>query len=121
MNKYETVALAAAQMGGKTSEQVDAMTYSQIAALAKVVIEPNGTSPTDFIYKHVRRHVAEVLANNEREANITDKLTAVTSATLLSPKLRGMHVVRAKEPRDGSVVLVISEKLLEAGLPVVVL
>ena len=79
MADYKTIALGAARKDGLTAEQVKAMGYLQIAALAGVKVSP---SPMDFFYVNIRRYVAGTLRREEEAeaelARIESSLTKIS-------------------------------------------
>jgi len=101
-NKYTTAALASAEAQNLTAAEVLAADYAEIAALAKVSLGPNGESPDDFFYRHVRKHVAGCLDADAAEAIYTKRKTALESAITLSPDLSGLTV---SQDEDGKIVI----------------
>ena len=65
---YQSAALEAARAAYLTAEQVEALGYKQVAALAGVKIEADNSSPVGFFYVNVRRSVANTLRAEEEAA-----------------------------------------------------
>ena len=101
-NQYEEAALATAIKRALTADAVRHMTYAQIAELAGVELGPNGESPEDFFYVHVRNYVASALAANA-EAVIKEKRRVALEASItLHTDLGGLAVY---EDADGNFVI----------------
>jgi len=78
--EYEERALANAIRDGLTAGQVEVMGYPQIAALAEVPIERDGSSPRDFFYRLVRQAVVNTLAAAEDDQARDGAQTVIQAA-----------------------------------------
>lgn len=68
MSDYEPKAMTAAKAQSLSADDIQALGYVGIAALAGVKIEVNGDSPADFFYINVRNYVVNRLDEEEKEA-----------------------------------------------------
>ena len=82
MNTYAMMAFEVTKSQHMTAEQVAAMGYADIAALAKVTDSPPG-----FEYRPVRRQVCELLLRKDRDDALATIKTAAENAVKLSADL----------------------------------
>lgn len=107
MDAYEIAAHAEAKKQGLTADQVRALGYPQVAALAGVKIGEKGDSPPDFFYRVVRHAVATALAASEQaavETELTGSLANIIKT--LSPEAQKLaeQLKLGNKPVTGTIV-----------------
>lgn len=92
MPDYVATAYAAAVAAGKTSAEIAAATYPQVATHSGVTIAGDGSSPSDFHYRNVKLRVSQRLAREEFEATGEQRRLGILAKVTELPEFSGAWV-----------------------------
>lgn len=92
MKKYKDVGRAKIKKDKLTAAQVAALDYWGTAALCGVALAPNGDSPADFFYEHIRRDLAHECADAEKKAAREAQRAKLQAKIDADPDLAGLIV-----------------------------
>ena len=110
MSVYDDTALANARAQDLSSDEVAAMGYEQIAALAEVTLDENGQHPDDpdFIYRNVRTYVVNALVVDEEAAEDKEEEDLILASLKLVPSTAAGKKLKQKgvyRNEDGDIVI----------------